>query len=640
MKKNYLARLFTFLLLLPVMSWGQTYSVSTFAGSGNEGYANGTGIGASFYNPSGLAVDDSGNVYVADKYNHRIRKITSTGVVTTFAGSGNAAYSDGVGIAASFSEPTGIAIDNSGNLFVTDRNNHRIRKITSAGVVTTVAGSGDGTFQNGTGTAASFNLPSRIAVDNSGNLFVSDRGNLRIRKITSTGVVTSIAGSGLYGFADGDASLARFTEPNGIAVDDSGNVFVADGGDFGNARIRKITPAGIISTIAGSQNWGNNSLSEPHGLCRDENGNLFVTDKFINIIRKITSESNVTIIAGSVDTIAYRDGPGIVARFRNPEGIATDRLGNIYVADPYNHRIRKISPISCTTPTTPNISGTSSFCSDSSTILTSSAATGNLWSTGDTTRSITVNTAGNYSVRVISGVCTSAVSSPISVNITSPAAPQIEFDSAGNRCLGSGITVSVAGTYNQYRWNNGATTRSIIVRGSGQYSAEVLDSTGCWSLPSRTASIVFDTAFCQIRISIVGIDSLEASVYADRYEWFLDGIQLLSGNNGRRILIQGDGVYSVRGIIGSRNSALSNPISITSSKKSFAKTVFEVYPNPATDKVTIKTTGVGTLEILNTLGQVVIAQPATETNEINLSKLAEGVYTVKFNGGSKILVVK
>ncbi|MFY7885177.1 MAG: delta-60 repeat domain-containing protein, partial [Dolichospermum sp.] len=150
---------------------------------------------------------------------------------------------------------------------------------------------------------------------------------------------------------------------------------------------------------------------------------------------------------------------------------------------------------------TPTISGSSTFCLGGSTTLTSSALTGNLWSTGDTTRSITVNTAGDYSVRVVSGGCTSANSNPIVVSVTSPAAPQIAFDSAGNRCLGSEIIVSVAGTYNQYRWNNGATTRSIAVRGTGAFSAEVLDSSGCWSLPSRTASIVFDTTFCQIRIS-------------------------------------------------------------------------------------------------------------------------------------------
>jgi uncharacterized delta-60 repeat protein len=307
-------------------------------------------------------------------------------------------------------------------------------------------------------------------------------------------------------------------------------------------------------------------------------------------------------------------------------------------SSPYIARIHGGS--SCIAPATPTISGNNTFCLGGSTILTSSATSGNLWITGDTTRSITVNTAGNYSVRVISGACTSSISNPITVNVTSPAAPQIAFDSVGNRCLGSEIIVSVAGTYNQYRWNNGANTRSITVRGTGAFSAEVLDSTGCWSQASRTTNIVFDTAFCQIRISIVGIDSLEASIYADRYEWFLDGIQLLSGNNSRRIPIQGDGVYTVRAIIGSRNSALSNPITITSSKKSFTKTAFEVFPNPATDKVTIKTTGSGTLEILNTLGQVVITQTATETNELNLSKYAKGVYTVRFNGGSKILVVK
>jgi hypothetical protein len=288
----------------------------------------------------------------------------------------------------------------------------------------------------------------------------------------------------------------------------------------------------------------------------------------------------------------------------------------------------------------PTITGDLSFCTGNSTIITSSALNGNLWSTGDTTRSITVNTAGNYSVRVISGACTSAISNPVTVNVIIPSAPQIEFDSVGNRCLGSEIILSVEGDYLQYRWSTGATTRSINVSSTGAFSAEVLDTSGCWSLPSRTANIAFDTAFCAIRISIVGIDSLEASVYANRYEWFLNGIQLLSGNNGRRIPIQGFGTYTVRSIFNGRTSPSSFPLTIMSSNKFTAAAKFEVFPNPATNKVTINTKGSGTLEIVNTIGQVMITQPATETNEINVSKLAKGVYTIRFNGTSKLLLVK
>ena len=214
-----------------------TPEVTTFAGSGSAGSADGTGTAASFYKPSGVAVDGSGNVYVAEYYNHLIRKITSAGVVTTLAGSGSAGSANGTGTAASFYRPYGVAVDGNGNVYVADYYNHLIRKITSAGVVTTLAGSGSQGSADGTGTAASFYNPSGVAVDGSGNVYVADRSNHLIRKITSADVVTTLAGSGSQGSANGTGTAASFTLPYGVAVDASGNVYVADSG---NNLIRKI----------------------------------------------------------------------------------------------------------------------------------------------------------------------------------------------------------------------------------------------------------------------------------------------------------------------------------------------------------------------------------------------------------------
>ena len=211
--------------------------VSTLAGS-TSGYTDGTGTSAQFDYPIGVAVDGAGNVYVADGYNHRIRKITTSGVVSTLAGSGTSGYTDGTGTSAQFDYPTGVAVDGAGNVYVADQVNHRIRKITTSGVVSTLAGSGTSGYTDGTGTSAQFSYPTGVAVDGAGNVYVADYDNHRIRKITASGVVSTLAGSGTYGYTDGTGTSAKFYYPTGVAVDGAGNVYVAD---QYNHRIRKIT---------------------------------------------------------------------------------------------------------------------------------------------------------------------------------------------------------------------------------------------------------------------------------------------------------------------------------------------------------------------------------------------------------------
>ncbi|GHU57701.1 hypothetical protein FACS189444_0220 [Spirochaetia bacterium] len=319
--------------------------VSSLAGTNTAGYAEGTGTAARFSAPVGIAVDNSGNIYVADTENNRIRKITPAGVVTSLAGTTTAGYGDGTGTAARFSAPQGIAVDNSGNIYVADTGNNRIRKITPAGVVTSLAGTTTAGYGDGTGTAARFSAPLGITVDNSGNIYVADTGNNRIRKITPAGVVTSLAGTTTAGYGDGTGTAARFSAPKGITVDNSGNIYVAD---TGNNRIRKITPAGVVTSLAGTTTTGYGDgtgtaarFSAPHGIAVDNSGTIYVADTGNNRIRKITPAGVVTSLAGTT-TAGYGDGSGMAARFSAPHGIAAVNSGNIYVADTGNNRIRKI----------------------------------------------------------------------------------------------------------------------------------------------------------------------------------------------------------------------------------------------------------------------------------------------------------
>jgi sugar lactone lactonase YvrE len=323
-------------------------NVTTLAGSGDTVPNDGPGIGAGFQYPQGVAVDASGNVYVADRYNYLIRKITSGGDVTTLAGQvGVTGSINGTGTAASFNNPQGVAVDGSGNVYVADQGNNLIRKITSGGDVTTLAGQAGVTGStDGAGTVASFNYPIGVAVDASGNVYVGDEGNNLIRKITSGGNVTTLAGSGSVGSTNGIGTAAKFYHPYGVAVDALGNVYVAD---QGNDLIRKITSGGLVTTLAGTGSGGASngtgtaaSFFWPQGVAVDPSGNVYVADSSNNLIRKITSGGVVTTLAGS-GTADYVDGIGIAASFNNPTGVAVDSSGNVYVADFYNLRIREIT---------------------------------------------------------------------------------------------------------------------------------------------------------------------------------------------------------------------------------------------------------------------------------------------------------
>ncbi len=324
----------------------QSYVVTTFAGSGELGAVDGTGLAASFNYPSSITIDNSGNIYVAEFGNYKIRKISATGIVTTLAGSGVSGSNDGVGTTASFNLLTAITTDRDGNLFVTDARNNKIRKITALGSVTTLAGSGTTGSTDGTGTTASFSFPSGITFDNAGSMYVSDSNNNKIRKITSFGVVTTLAGSGVSGSNDGVGTAASFSNPQGIVIDSNSIIYLADSS---RGKIRKITSEAVVSTLVG---YGSSSATDssgtiasfrtPWGIAIDVNGIIYVADTGNHRIRKVTLSGAVTTLAGT-GSVGSVDGTGDTASFNFPSGVAVDSNGNIYVADFSNHKIRKIT---------------------------------------------------------------------------------------------------------------------------------------------------------------------------------------------------------------------------------------------------------------------------------------------------------
>lgn len=327
-------------LIVGSLTYTPTYTFSTFVGGGSDGsltYKDGTGTNAIFNGPNGLTLDSSGNLYVADGANWRIRKVTPAGVVTTVEGLGPMnAISD-------------VKVDANGNVYATDVIQNVIWKITPTGSISAFVGTINVTGgADGTGAAAQFNSPGGMALDANGNIFVADGGNDTIRKVTPAGVVTTFVGTaGVSGSADGTGAAAQFYEPSGLAFDAIGNLYVADSG---NNTIRKVTPEGVVTTFAGTARMeqicqdgsgASASFAQPASLAFDATGNLLVTDLASELIRRITPTAIVTTCAGMVGDRGGLAGSGPDAEFNNPTGIAIDASGNIYVANGSGNTISK-----------------------------------------------------------------------------------------------------------------------------------------------------------------------------------------------------------------------------------------------------------------------------------------------------------
>ena len=351
-------------------------TLTVLAGNGFLGFSGESGLAtnAAMGGPAGITFDGAGNLYITDVTNSRVRRVTPGGIISTYAGNGTRGYSGdgGPATSASLNQPYGVAVDTSGNLYIADRNNNRIRQVSPNGIITTVAGNGTAGFSGDGGAAATamLNGPLAVTVDSAGNFYISDTLNNRIRKVSS-GNITTVAGSGVSNYAgDGGSALsAAVYQPGGINVDSSGNLYIATGGG-----IRKVTPAGSINTIAGGNFSGftgdggqavNGSLNLPSGSVVDSSGNLYIADSNNCRVRKVSPSGMLSTVAGNCQFKYGGDGgPATSAYMDEPQGVSVDPSGNLYISDSggFFHRIRKVTPAG-TISTFAGSGGLGDFCS-------------------------------------------------------------------------------------------------------------------------------------------------------------------------------------------------------------------------------------------------------------------------------------
>jgi len=563
----------------------QAQLVLTVAGVVEEsGSTDGNFYEATFNNPHGIAVDGNGNIYVADRYNNQIRKITAEGMVSTLAGSGEIGDADGFGTEASFNEPWGLCADAEGNVYVADTRNNKIRKIDTEGNVTTVAGTGNYGTINGPTSIATFGNPTGIELDAEGNLIVADHLTHIIRKIDTEGNVSTIAGLAYVpGFNDGPAAQATFHRPYGLHIGQNGVIYIAD---EWNHKIRQIDLEGNVTTVAGIGVIGNNdgaaeesTFNYPWDITTDNAGNLYVADGYNYTIRKITTQGNVSTFAGTIQTQGAQDGIADQATFNGVTSIAFEPVeSTFYLGDAYNHLIRKIISLDVGVSIFSSNEGVDVCANEALTISASPAIyeSFEFYLNGDLQETSSNNIytfenlpEGEIFVEVVAfNGGQEWVSNQMVFNVLN--ALQADISIIGEQeILPGDSTILVASSATEYYWSNGATTPTITVAEPGDYFVDLVDENGCvWT--SELISINWIESIEVPVVSLLGGDficfgeeTLLESSFAIGNQWYKNGWPL-NGETGQNLYVNEAGTYQVRYTNQDGVNVFSNEVAIES----------------------------------------------------------------------------
>ena len=544
--------------------------VSTVAGVlETPGFNDGAALSSRFFNPHGIAVDGIGNIYIADRYNHTIRKISNEGQVSTLAGkAGFSGNQDGQGELARFNEPWGLCVSAEGIVYVADTKNNKIRQIDLEGRVTTIAGTGNFGSSNAQGLAATFGNPTGIELDAFGNLYVADHLTHIIRKIDNLGIVTTIAGIPyIPGDNDGTGRDAQFWRPYGLTLDNEGNILVAD---EWNHKIRKVTPLGAVTTVAGTGEVGNNdgqsinaTFNYPWDLTVDGENNIYIADGYNYIIRKITPEGIVSNYAGTLLTSGGVDGKAAEATFSGATSITWDKTtGSLFIGDAYNHLIRSVTTTATPTLSILNSSGETQICQGENLTIRATTSVFNnyafyvdgilLQNGASAIFEVPFLEAGSHQIQAEAFWENDLVQSNI-VEVEIIASEQPVVSVVGETAFYDGdSTILVATGVGDFLWSNGATTQTITVKIAGNYSVQVTPfDGGCPGISESLAIVVFsepvaaaitvegETTICD------GGQTLLTSNYLEGNQWLKDGWTIAEATDNTLVVTQA-GFYQVQ----------------------------------------------------------------------------------------------